>query len=249
MTLPTKAYISLEAAVISLYRMKISKMHLLEWTTSEEAEKRDKNTLGSVILKMLPNILVGSALILLINVTNYEILSRLLVYILSFLFLIAPFVMWEISHENVRKRKIEYLTNDETEYIKDIAKRTWDFFAEYMNKENNFLPPDNFQESRREKIVNRTSATNIGLGLLTIVSAYDLKFINLEEAIIYLENSLNTIKNLEKWNGNFYNWYNTKTLKPLTPRFISTVDSGNLVRIYVYFESILGRKKIYSVWR
>ena len=118
-----------------------------------------------------------------------------------------------------------------------------------MNKENNYLPPDNFQASRREKIVNRTSSTNIGLGLLTIVSAYDLKFINLEEAILYLENSLNTIKKLERWNGNFYNWYNTKTLEPLIPKFISTVDSGNLVRLYVHFESISGRKKVYSVWR
>ncbi len=249
MTLPTKAYISLESAIISLYRMNISKMHLLEWTTSEEAEKKDKNSLGSVILKMLPNIFAGLALILLVGRSNYEIYTTIALYTLSFLFLIATFVMWEISHENVRKKKIEYLTKDETEYIKDVAKRTWDFFAEYMNKENNYLPPDNFQASRREKIVNRTSSTNIGLGLLTIVSAYDLKFINLEEAILYLENSLNTIKKLERWNGNFYNWYNTKTLEPLIPKFISTVDSGNLVRLYVHFESISGRKKVYSVWR
>ncbi|MCI8519267.1 MAG: hypothetical protein HFJ51_04165 [Clostridia bacterium] len=111
-----------------------------------------------------------------------------------------------------------------------------------MNKENSFLPPDNLQESRREKIVGRTSSTNIGLGLLTIISAYDLKFINLEKAIASIENTMETIVKLEKWNGHLYNWYNTKTLAPLLPKYVSTVDSGNFVRIYVYTKNVSRRK-------
>jgi len=123
---------------------------------------------------------------------------------------------------------------EEQSYIKNVAEKTWGFFAEYMNKENSFLPPDNLQESRREKVVCRTSSTNIGLGLLTIISAYDLKFITLEKAIAGIENTMETIVKLEKWNGHLYNWYNTKTLAPLLPKYVSTVDSGNFVRIYVY---------------
>lgn len=247
MTLPTKAYISLDAAIRTIYRMMVSKEHLLEWTTSDEAEKMDKNNLSNVLFKMLPNIIFGLIVIVLSLYSKSHIFFRGAMYILAVLFISAPFVMWDVSHERRTKPKFDKLTDEEKTYIKGIAEKTWSFFSEYMNKENSFLPPDNFQESRREKVVSRTSSTNIGLGLLTIVSSYDLKFIDLEQTIIKLENSIETIENLEKWNGHLYNWYNTKTLKPLMPRYVSTVDSGNFVRIYVYFKNIFVRKTEYSV--
>ena len=102
-----------------------------------------------------------------------------------------------------------------------------------MNKENNYLPPDNYQEDRRNKIVNRTSSTNIGLGLLAVVSGFDLGYASLEETMLLLEKTMNTIDKLEKWNGHLYNWYNTKTLEPLYPRYVSTVDNGNFIG-YLY---------------
>ena len=149
--------------------------------------------------------------------------------------------MWEISQEKRQIDKFNRLTEQEKIYVKDIAKRTWRFFDELMNEENSFLPPDNIQESRREKVVSRTSSTNIGLGLLTIVSAYDMGFITLEETIVKLEKTMQTIVKLEKWNGHLYNWYNTKTLAPLIPKYVSTVDSGNFVRIHVYTKGIFKR--------
>ena len=91
----------------------------------------------------------------------------------------------------------------------DVLKFSWIY-----NEENNFLPPDNYQESRNVKIVDRTSSTNIGLELLAIISAYDLGFINFKKVIDYLNKVLVTIAGLVKWNGHLYNWYNTKTLKP-----------------------------------
>lgn len=196
---------------------------------------------------MFPNTLVGVGIILLGIHANCNIWFKGFLYTISILFLIAPFIMWEISKEKVVTKKIDKLNEEEKNYVKNIADKTWSFFAEYMNKENSFLPPDNFQESRREKIVNRTSSTNIGLGFLTIISAYDLKFITLEKAISNLENSLDTIDKLEKWNGHLYNWYNTKTLTPLIPRYISTVDSGNFIRIYVYLKRLLRRKKEHTI--
>ena len=84
-------------------------------------------------------------------------------------------------------------------------------------------------------------------GILAAVSAYDLEFIDLEQTILYLENILGTIEKLEKWNGHLYNWYNTKTLEPLIPKYISTVDSGNFVRIFVYIKGLFRRKVKYSV--
>lgn len=196
---------------------------------------------------MLPNLLIGGMILAVGILVDFKVVCKVFLYILSALFLMAPFVMWEISKEKVYEKKIEKLNNQEKEYIKNVAEKTWAFFAEYMNSENSFLPPDNFQESRRQKVVDRTSSTNIGLGLLTVISAYDLKFITLEQTIVKLENILNTIDSLEKWNGHLYNWYNTKTLKPLIPRYISTVDSGNFVRIYVYFEGVFRGEDEYSV--
>lgn len=102
-----------------------------------------------------------------------------------------------------------------------------------MNEENNFLPPDNFQEGRDVEIANRTSPTNIGLGLLAIVCASDFDFITKKEAVDRISKTIKTIEELIKWNGHLYNWYNTKTLEPLMPRYISSVDSGNFIG-YLY---------------
>ena len=115
----------------------------------------------------------------------------------------------------------------------EIGKRTWNFFDEYINEENNFLPPDNYQQDRNIKIAYRTSPTNIGLGLLSCISAYDLGYIELNTAIERIRKTMETIMKLSKWNGHLYNWYNTKTLEVLTPRYVSTVDSGNFVG-YLY---------------
>ncbi len=241
MTIPTKAYISLQAIIKTIYRMCISKENLLEWTTSDEAEAQDKNELKVVVTKMFPNILIGIAFILLAIFIKSTIYFKGILYILAVLFIGGPFIMWEISQEKRQIDKFNRLTEQEKIYVKDIAKRTWRFFDELMNEENSFLPPDNIQESRREKVVSRTSSTNIGLGLLTIVSAYDMGFITLEETIVKLEKTMQTIVKLEKWNGHLYNWYNTKTLAPLIPKYVSTVDSGNFVRIHVYTKGIFKR--------
>lgn len=228
MTIPIKAYVSISAAIKTLYRMTVSKKNLLEWTTSAEAE--EKNSISSFSIntmsKMgLPNFVFAFIVLILMRFANLDLGFSIITFILAFLFLVSPFIMWSISKEKEKVPKYERLNCDEKNYVQDIAKKTWDYFADYMNKENSYLPPDNFQSSRRQMVVNRTSSTNIGLGLLTIVASYDLKFIDFEDAILKLENSLNVIDKMEKWNGHLYNWYNTSTLEPLIPRYVSTVDS------------------------
>lgn len=246
-TLPNKAYISLVAIIKTIYRMKVSKEHLLEWTTAEEAEKTNKKDLKSMYTFMLPNVITGIFGIILSSFLINDSISKVMILIFSIFWILMPFVMWYISKPEEEKKNVEKLNEDEREYIIKVAKDTWRYFEEYMNKNNNFLPPDNFQDSRRQKVVQRTSSTNIGLGLLTIISAYDLKFINLEKAITNLENVLDTVQNLDKWNGHLYNWYSISDLKPLKPRYISTVDSGNFVRIYVYSKGIFKRKRTHTV--
>ena len=224
-TIPYKAYISIKSIIKTLYRMIISKKHLLEWMSSEEAEKTSKVDLLSYYKEMYINVILGITIILINNQCIYQVL-------LGILWIIAPIIMNKISIEKEDK-KIDEITNEEKNYLLKIAKSTWNYFENYLTKENNYLIPDNYQEDRKEKIVTRTSSTNIGLSLLAVISAYDLKFINLEKGINLIIKIIDEIESLEKWNGHLYNWYEIRTKKPLIPRYISTVDSGNLTG-YLY---------------
>ncbi len=217
---PYQTYKNIDAIVRSIYRMK-TKTKLLEWTTAEEGEKKSKTELKYYYAEMKVNVIIG---ILSIFLKNY------IINILGILWIVAPIFAWYISLEKNNKKEI---TEKDKKYLKEIAKKTWYFFENFINSENNYLMIDNYQESRNKKIVDRTSSTNIGLEYLAIISAYDLGFIKFKTTIEYIENLTNTVNMLSKWNGHLYNWYNTKTLAPLMPRYISTVDSGNFVG-YLY---------------
>ena len=206
----------------------ISHKHLLEWTTSEEAEKQAKTDMISYNNQMAINILAG-----IITISIGLLRTNIFATILGLWWFITPSIMWYISQEIKKQKAIEKLNQQEREYVLEIGKRTWEFFKTYLTEENNYLIPDNYQEDRKEKIVQRTSSTNIGLSLLAVISAYDLKYITIGEAVELLKNIINSIESLEKWNGHLYNWYNTKTLNPLLPRYISSVDSGNFIG-YLY---------------
>ena len=226
--LPYKAYVSIKSILKTIYRLTMTHKHLLEWTTSEEAEKQAKSNLPSYYNQMAINVLVG-----VISIGLGLLRLNVLASIIGLWWIITPIIMWYISKEIEKKKAIDKLNEEEKEYILEIGKRTWSFFETYLTEENNYLIPDNYQEARKEKIVPRTSSTNIGLSLLAVISAYDLKYISLEKAIDLLKKIISTIDSLVKWNGHLYNWYNIKTKEPLNPRYVSTVDSGNLVG-YLY---------------
>ena len=179
--------------------------------------------------EMISGPIVG--LLLVLSNIIYGNLNLIEVTVIFALWYSAPFVAHNIS-KTKGKKKIA-LTKKEEDNLMEIAKRTWSFFEIYTNKENNFLPPDNFQIGRKKEITEHTSATNIGLGLLATISAYDLKFITANQMIDKLKNMIDISISLNKWNGHLYNWYNIKTLAPLKPSFVSTVDSGNFVG-YLY---------------
>jgi cyclic beta-1,2-glucan synthetase len=228
--LPHKAYISLNAIIKTIYRTNISHKHLLEWTTAEDAEKNGKTDLLSYYKFMSANVIASLFLVIIMPFTQ---MGAIPILILAFIWLIAPTIMWYISREKIEKPKVKEISSEQLNYILDIGKKTWDYFEKYMNEKNNYLPPDNYQEDRMPKIVGRTSSTNIGLGLITIISAYDLGYIDITKAIQMIKNTVLTIEELSKWNGHLYNWYNIENLQPLMPRYISTVDSGNFVG-YLY---------------
>ncbi len=224
--LPDKAYTMFSSIMKTIYRMCFSKKHLLEWTTAEEAERNSKEDLFSYYKSMLANLVIGVVLL----IFSYK---NPLVIALSVLYIITPGVMKIISKKQKKVFPIEILNNQEKEYIKEIGQKTWNYFKENINEKSNFLPPDNYQEDRKEQIVYRTSPTNIGLGLLAVVASYDLGYESLEDTINLLSKMIDTISKLQKWNGHLYNWYDLQTLKPLVPKYVSTVDSGNFVG-YLY---------------
>ncbi len=196
--------------------------------TAEEAEKNAKKDLKSYYKNMAPNVVVGLLGIVLLFLLPQSIYN-IFIFILSALWLIAPAVFCYISKEIKNVDKLKHLTENEKQYLLEIGKKTWQYFKDNLNEQTNYLPPDNYQEDRIEKLAYRTSPTNIGLAMLAVISSYDLKYETLEDTISLLEKILNSINNLQKWNGHLYNWYNVKTLEPLKPMYISSVDSGNLV--------------------
>lgn len=226
--IPDKAYLSFGAGMKSLYRLLISKKHLLEWTTAEDAEKFAKKGILAYYSNMFFSVVLGIVVILLgIN------LHSIFYIILGILWIIAPTVMCYISKPIIERNKYDELESDDQKYILEIGKRTWSYFKDYLNEKSNYLPPDNYQENRRAKLVYRTSPTNIGLALLSVVASYDLGYEDKESTISLIEKMITSIEKLPKWNGHLYNWYNIDTLTTLFPRYVSSVDSGNFIG-YLY---------------
>src|SRR5260370_7950627 len=109
-----------------------------------------------------------------------------------------------------------------------VARRTWRFCETFVTPEDHMLPPDNFQEAPKLVVAHRTSPTSLGFYLLSIIAARDFGWLGTLEMVERLEATLETMSRLERFRGHFYNWYETRDLRPLDPKYISSVDSGNL---------------------
>ncbi|MEK7350231.1 MAG: cyclic beta 1-2 glucan synthetase, partial [Nitrospirota bacterium] len=138
----------------------------------------------------------------------------------------SPAIAWWIS-QPITRREV-YLTGDQTIFLRKLARKTWAFFEQFVGPDDHWLPPDNYQEHPVAVVAHRTSPTNMGLALLANLSAYDFGYISAGQLIDRTTNALHTMKSLERHRGHFYNWYDTQSLKPLLPTYVSTVDSGNL---------------------
>ncbi len=236
-TIPHKSYVAFISIVKTIYRMKISKQKLLQWTTAEEAEQQSIDTLKGYFSLMYINIILG-----LIFVVIGSILLQIIPILLGLMWLITIPIMWYISQTLKFEKAIDKLNENDKKYLLEISKKTWEFFEKYLVEKYNYLITDNYQENRKSEIVLRTSSTNIGLSLLAVISAYDMEFIEKERARELLKNIIDTIESLPKLNGHLYNWYNIETKEPLVPRYISTVDSGNFVG-YLYVTKIFFKEE------
>ncbi len=231
-TIPYYAKLYLDAFCRSIYRMFISHKNLLNWLSMEEAERNAKTDITSYIKDFIFNILLG---LILIGYGAYYI--SVIPLLVGIIFVSSPFVLYNVSKDI--KEDLTPLSDTDNDNIKKMAYRTWMFFKDSMKEEYGYLMPDNFQENREEKLDLRTSPTNIGYSLTSIISAYELDFISLDEAIELIKNVIKTVSHLEKWHGHLYNWYDIKTKKAMNPRFISTIDSGNFVACLIIVKNFL----------
>ncbi len=225
--LPKEAWMYTDAAVRACWRMWVSHHDLLAWITSDEAAKSTKGTLGDYIGKFWFNYVASAAIVCLGIISPLGPVSMACIAFCVITWCGAPFLMYWLGKKFPQDRKS--LSAKETEEVRTLAKDTWHFFDSLITEETNWLIPDNYQLDREPLADYKTSPTNIGYSLTAVVSAAELGFITRDEAVRRLEHIVDTVGQLEKWNGHLFNWYHVKTLKALPNFFISTCDSGNFV--------------------
>lgn len=223
--IPHQAWIMMDAIIRTIYRVLISHKNMLEWVTAADVEASAKNSPGSYFRQMW--FAIPSSAFVFLAAALLSPASLLLCAAIAFLWLISPLMAYWISRP-VSKRRSR-LSDEDIAMLRRMSRKIWRYFEDFAGETDHYLPPDNYQEDPPRGIAHRTSPTNIGLLLVSILSACDMGYIGWKEKIGKLGKTICTIEKLEKWNGHLYNWYDTETLETLRPLYVSTVDSGNLV--------------------
>jgi cellobiose phosphorylase len=231
--LPYDAIISLDAITRTWGRLIFTRRNLLEWQTANDVEGRDPGSLQSFFTAML----CAPLLALTVSALIYLLGNPLSLVVLGFLVLwgASPAIAWWISLPLVEKPMA--FSTEQTHLLRKLARRTWNFFEVFTNAGEHWLPPDNFQEYPQAVIAGRTSPTNVGLVLLSTLAAHDFGYVSLRGLTDRITRTVGTMEKLERYRGHFYNWYDTRTLKPMGPLYISTVDNGNLAALLLTLHS------------
>ncbi len=222
--LPYDALICLDAILRSALRMPFTRRGLLAWQTRAYTKRNARHTLMDYWIEMWSAPTVATALLFVLWPTrSAEWFAWAPVLLIWFL---APVVAWWISQPpSIRTPDLSLAQRT---FLRTSARYTWRYFDDFVGPEDNCLPPDNFQEYPAPLLASRTSPTNMGMSLLADLSAHDFGYICGRVFVQRLGNTLASMEKLERHHGHFYNWYDTRTLQVLHPRYISSVDSGNL---------------------
>ncbi len=226
--MPYMVFVISDAILRTVYRLCISKQHLLNWNTSAITEKQTNKTKEAYYRSMHISVIMAVGIIVVLLLFVKQSIAKTFIFItLAILWGSSYLWAYNIGQEKERSTQ-EVLGSDEKE-LRKIARKTWQFFKDYATSDNNWLCPDNYQKEPKEKVTDKTSPTNIGLQMLAVVSARDLGFETLSATVCTIEKMLDSIARLPKWRGHLFNWYNIKTFEVLGPQYISTVDSGNFL--------------------
>jgi cyclic beta-1,2-glucan synthetase len=227
--LASQAYESTHAIVLTLVRLGATQGRMLEWETAAASAARAAGSARQTGVWLFLDEMIASPVIALASLLLLAALRPGALFtalpILA-LWAAAPFVAHALSRPVVRP-SVE-LGEEDRRFLRLLARNTWRYFETFMVPEHHSLPPDNFQETPTPRVAPRTSPTNIGMGLLATLAAHDLGFIGTDELASRTSATLTTMEGLERFEGHLLNWYDTKSLAPLPPAYVSTVDSGNL---------------------
>ncbi len=223
-----QAFEMLHAIVLTLVRLVVTQRRLLEWETAAASAARLERLAGKGALHFFVEMASSPATALALLVLLGPAGAPGLPLALPFLgvWAVAPLVAWWLSRPVLPKR-LE-IDPEGRALLRETARRTWSWFAAVMGDEDHGLPPDSVQEVPERIVAHRTSPTNIGLALLSMLAARDLRLLDTEELARRVDRTLTTMEGLERYEGHLLNWYDTRSLAPLLPRYVSTVDSGNL---------------------
>ncbi|HEU5294571.1 MAG TPA: cyclic beta 1-2 glucan synthetase, partial [Burkholderiaceae bacterium] len=227
-TMPYEALFSIDAVARTLWRLVVSRRGLLEWQPSAAAARRQPTTAAGdfaetyVRLAFAPALALASAVLL--AFWRPEALPVALPVLL--LWAASPAIVWWLNQPLALRQST--INEAQALYLRLLSRRTWLFFETFVGPQDNHLPPDNVQEQPVERIAHRTSPTNIGLSLLATLTARDFGYVTTGQLIERTAATLDAMVRMERHRGHWLNWYDTQTLQPLRPAYVSSVDSGNL---------------------
>ncbi len=240
--LANDALLHIDAIIRTSFR-NVRGKKLLEWTTAAQAERSRSKSLGGYHRRMWGSLvltLIASLFVVLTKSDVWNLAAPVLVF-----WMFAPTIAWLTGltiHVQIREIPLN------TRYaLRSYARECWRYFETFVNEQNQWLPSDNFQQDPADLIAHRTSPTNIGFALLANISAFDFGYIGVADFVQRTESTLGTLTRLSTFNGHLFNWYDTITLKPLEPRYVSTVDSGNLAgALLTLRQFVLKEKELFS---
>ena len=220
-----QGWLMVDAVGRTLFRLLVSRRHLLDWVTAAQTTVGPRLELPGFYRYMAGGVAIGIGAGIVVWLTGGDAWP-----------VAAPFVAaWIASPVIARWTSLSPLVaghlpvaDADARTLRLVARRTWRFFETFVTVADHMLPPDNFQEDPKPTVAHRTSPTNLGLYLLSAVSARDFGWIGTIETVERLESTLATMLRLQRLRGHFYNWYDTRDLRPLDPQYVSSVDSGNL---------------------
>ncbi|RPH98457.1 MAG: cyclic beta 1-2 glucan synthetase [Lysobacterales bacterium] len=221
--LPYEGYFSLDATVRTLWRLGVSHRRLLEWTSSGELDRAQDGIADfHRTMWIAPGLALATASVLAwLNPVALIVAGPILL-----LWLAAPTAAWWMSRPLSRREA--RLTAGQVRFLRAMSRKTWAFFERFVGPDDHWLPPDNYQEHPVVVLAHRTSPTNMGISLLANLAAWDFGYLSTSGLLERTANTLGTMAGMERHRGHFFNWYDTQTLMPLPPLYISSVDSGNL---------------------
>jgi hypothetical protein len=239
--LPHQAYIAMDAIIRSLYRLNISKRHLLEWQIAELSSLTAAAQWDTFRGQFFFISALSTVFLAILSFRGYFWQTPWTPFLLTWVG--APAVQYWIGSQRRSVRRLGYIDPEDQAYLRRVARETWRYFDDLVGPQHNWLPPDNSQEALRVEVATRTSPTNIGMWLTSAISAHDFGYLTLDQLLERCTATLDTLEKLELCEGHLLNWYDTRTLEPLMPPYVSTVDSGNLIASLWVFEEALAQAR------